>query len=447
MSKISLIIQREYLTRVKKKSFIIMTILGPLLMSAIIFARVWLGSLPEDIQHIQVVDESMLFHGRMENHKNLIFTHSNQSIEEAKASFYKNTYNIILYIPKNIVEAQTVQMFYKKQPPLNAQEYIRNTIKNQVEELKLIASGIDRLQLDLIKTKITLNTSKLEQSGEQQRKNTELSIAIGFAASFLIYLFIFLYGAQVMRGVIEEKTNRIVEVIISSVKPFQLMMGKIIGIALVGLTQFMLWVLLTMSLVTLAGNIMAKKKYDPANLQQTMTEQTFRNSMPVNGGTMPANGAVPEMPKEGLDMFLSMINLPVILGCFLFYFLGGYLLYGALFAAIGSAVDSDSDTQQFMLPITIPMILAITMSQVIITNPESSLAFWFSIIPLTSPVVMMVRIPFGVPYFELFLSMSMLVLGFILATWISAKVYRTGILMYGKKNSWKELWKWLFYSR
>jgi ABC-2 type transport system permease protein len=261
----------------------------------------------------------------------------------------------------------------------------------------------------------------------------------------LIYFFIFLYGAQVMRGVIEEKTSRIVEVIISSVKPFELMMGKIIGIALVGLTQFLLWMVLTFSMVGLAGKVMAEKNYNPEQLEQSF--QSSGAGMPGGMG-QPFGGATVKPPSTA-DAFAGLsesINLPLMLGCFLFYFLGGYLLYGALFAAIGSAVDSEADTQQFMLPITIPMILAITMSQVILTNPESSMAFWFSIIPLTSPIIMMVRLPFGVPTFDLVLSMVLLIVSFIGATWISGKIYRTGILMYGKKNSYKELWKWLFYK-
>lgn len=445
MGKISLIIQREYLSRVKKKSFIIMTLIGPLLMSGIIFARLWLGNIEEDTQLVQVVDETHAFAGKFENGKNAVVSFSKSDIGLAKKNFYKEPYNILLYIPYNILEGQTVQVFYKKQPPMGTLEFIKNSLKNSVEDMKLEASGIDRLQLEIIKTDINVVTSKLESSGKQQRKSTEISFVLGLVGSLLIYFFIFLYGAQVMRGVIEEKTSRIVEVIISSVKPFELMMGKIIGIAMVGLTQFLLWMVLTFSLVGIAGKIIAEKNYNPQEL-----EQNFQSSgVGMPGGMNQPFGGVAVKPPTASDAFAGLsesINLPLMLGCFLFYFLGGYLLYGALFAAIGSAVDSEADTQQFMLPITIPMILALTMSQVILTNPESSMAFWFSIIPLTSPIIMMVRLPFGVPAFDLILSMSLLVVSFIGATWLSGKIYRTGILMYGKKNSYKELWKWLFYK-
>jgi ABC-2 type transport system permease protein len=318
------------------------------------------------------------------------------------------------------------------------QDYINTIVGKKLEEMKLLASGIQINQLESIKTKLNLTTTKIEKSGDFETKDNEVSMALGFIAGILIYIFIFLYGAQVMRGVIEEKTSRIVEVIISSVKPFELMMGKIIGIAAVGLTQFLLWIILSAVGTSMVGNFFIKDKQSVDQM-----EQTFKTNIPQKA-------AFKEMPTdekaEIMDSFLNQVNLPIMLFSFLFYFLGGYLLYGALFAAVGSAVDNEADTQQFMLPLTIPLILSFTLAQNVMTNPESSLAFWLSVFPLTSPVIMMVRIPFGVPYFDLILSMIMLVLGFIGATWVSAKIYRTGILMYGKKSSYKELWKWLFYK-
>jgi ABC-2 type transport system permease protein len=422
-----------------------MTILGPLLMAGIIFARFWLAMIPEETQIVQVIDDAGIFANRLESNKNVKLIYSDDDLIDAQRNFYKNPYDIIVYIPKNILESQVVQIFYKKQPALSTQELIKTQVKNVVEDLKLIASGIDRLQLEIIKTKITIQSTQLQSSGEQRKSNSEASFVLGFIGSMLIYFFIFLYGAQVMRGVIEEKTTRIVEVIISSVKPFELMMGKIIGIALVGLTQFLLWLVLTFGLVYGAVNVVSAKKLDPERLEQTM-----KSSQPMNNAMgLPSELPDPNAKDQGmgeLKGFMETINLPVIIGSFLIFFLGGYLLYAALFAAVGAAVDSDADTQQFMLPITIPMILAITVSQTVVTNPESSLAFWFSMIPLTSPVIMMVRIPFGVPLWEISLSVILLIGGFLLATWISAKIYRTGILMYGKKSSYKELWKWLFYK-
>ncbi len=438
MNKILLIIQREYLTRVKKKSFIIMTIIGPILMVGLVFAQFWIKMIPEEKQKILVVDESQLFVNKLENTANQTFTYSKNNLAFEKKAFYSTDNNVILYIPANIIDSQKIQIFYKKQPGLDMQDYINAIVGKKLEEMKLLASGVNVNQLASIKTKLNLTTTKIEKSGNLETKDNEVSMALGFIAGILIYIFIFLYGAQVMRGVIEEKTSRIVEVIISSVRPFELMMGKIVGIAMVGLTQFLLWIILSVVGTSLVGNYFMK---DDVNVAQV--EQTFKTNIPQNDAFKEMSN---DKQAEIMDSFFNQVNLPVMLFSFLFYFLGGYLLYGALFAAVGSAVDNEADTQQFMLPLTIPLILSFTLAQNVMTNPESSLAFWLSIFPLTSPIIMMVRIPFGVPYFDLILSMVMLVLGFIGATWISAKIYRTGILMYGKKTSYKELWKWLFYK-
>lgn len=438
MNKILLIIQREYLTRVKKKSFIVMTILGPILMVGLVFAQFWIKMIPEEKQKIIVVDESQLFLNKLENTSNQTFTYSKNNLSFEQGNFYQNDQNVILYIPANIIESQKIQIFYKKQPGLGMQDYISTIVSKKLEEMKLLASGIQPSQLASIKTKLNLTTTKIEKSGNFETKDNEVSMALGFLAGILIYIFIFLYGAQVMRGVIEEKTSRIVEVIISSVKPFELMMGKIIGIAMVGLTQFLLWIILSAAGTTLVGKFFVKD-----NTSIDKIEQTYKSNMPQNDAFKEMSS---NKKAEVMDSFFNQVNLPVMLFSFLFYFLGGYLLYGALFAAVGSAVDNEADTQQFMLPLTIPLILSFTLAQNVMTNPESSLAFWLSVFPLTSPVIMMVRIPFGVPYFDLIFSMLMLVLGFIGATWVSAKIYRTGILMYGKKSSYKELWKWLFYK-
>ncbi len=438
MNKILLIIQREYLTRVKKKSFIIITIIGPILMVGLVFAQFWIKMIPEEKQKILVVDESQLFVNKLENTANQTFTYSKNNLAFEKKAFYSTDNNVILYIPANIIDSQKIQIFYKKQPGLDMQDYINAIVGKKLEEMKLLASGVNVNQLASIKTKLNLTTTKIEKSGNLETKDNEVSMALGFIAGILIYIFIFLYGAQVMRGVIEEKTSRIVEVIISSVRPFELMMGKIVGIAMVGLTQFLLWIILSVVGTSLVGNYFMK---DDVKIDQV--EQTFKTNIPQNDAFKEMSN---DKQAEIMDSFFNQVNLPVMLFSFLFYFLGGYLLYGALFAAVGSAVDNEADTQQFMLPLTIPLILSFTLAQNVMTNPESSLAFWLSIFPLTSPIIMMVRIPFGVPYFDLILSMVMLVLGFIGATWISAKIYRTGILMYGKKTSYKELWKWLFYK-
>jgi ABC-2 type transport system permease protein len=268
-------------------------------------------------------------------------------------------------------------------------------------------------------------------------------MVLGLFSGILIYFFIFMFGSQVMRGVIEEKTSRIIEVIISSVKPFELMMGKIVGVAMVGLTQFLLWVILTTTLVTIITSSFATKLSN-----KTPTEQIISSQLPPVNQEKSASINSVKGKDEGVNEVLDAINsidFPVMIGSFLFYFLFGYLLYAALFAAIGSAVDSEADTQQFMLPITIPLIFAIIMAQYVMQEPQGPMAFWLSIFPLTSPVIMMIRIPFGVPYLDLALSVGLLLLTFLGTTWLAAKIYRTGILMYGKKVSYKELWKWLRY--
>jgi ABC-2 type transport system permease protein len=264
-------------------------------------------------------------------------------------------------------------------------------------------------------------------------------------SGILIYFFIFLFGSQVMRGVIEEKTNRIVEVIISSVKPFQLMMGKITGIGLVGLTQFLLWVILTGTIVTIGISSFSSKIKPGTASEQLMQSQTRGMAAMQLPNAADSSKVTGGQSNEAIAAIES-IDFPVMICMFLFFFLFGYLLYAALFAAVGSAVDSEADTQQFMLPLTVPLILSIIMAQYVIQEPQGPVAFWLSIIPLTSPVIMMIRIPFGVPYMQIVLSMALLVGGFLGATWLASKIYRTGILMYGKKVSYRELWKWLKYK-
>jgi ABC-2 type transport system permease protein len=436
MNKILLIIQREYLTRVKKKSFIVMTILGPLLMATLFVSPILIAKFSKDQDYkIKIIDESpKIFTTLLPGNESISFVNDTISLKQAKDSFDADKYYGILYIPADIVRnSSAITLITDKQANIQVKSYIERTLQKQIEDAKLKSQGIDKQLLESIKTEINLKTISL--GGKQS--NVELTTAVGFIAGILIYMFIFLYGVQVMRGVIEEKTNRIVEVIISSVKPFQLMMGKIIGIALVGLTQFLLWIIITFSLSTAAGAIFNENKFDAQKI--AMQSGTVNQVENINS----------ESSKADINTIfenLDSINFTLILTCFLFYFLGGYLLYSALFAAIGAAVDNETETQQFMLPVTIPLIFSFIVAQTIITNPDSQLGFWFSIIPLTSPVVMMVRIAFGVPPWEIALSMGLLIVGFLVATWIAAKIYRTGILLYGKKITYKELSKWLFYK-
>jgi len=444
MNKIRLIILREYLTRVRKKSFIVMTFLGPLLMAAVWIVPYYLTTISSDIKMISVLDESSLFYEALEGDESTKFVKAVPNLEEAKAELIKSGNYALLYIPLPQASLPTSAILYSDgQASLDVKKYISNTMKRTVEDEKLRLKGIDREVLRSIQTNVYVNSIKLDGSGNEEKSSVETNMILGLFSAILIYFFIFLFGAQVMRGVIEEKTSRVIEIIVSSVKPFQLMMGKIVGIALVGLTQFLLWVILTLFIVG-GFQMVYGNAFDQANPVPTYSSQ----------GLFPQEGELPATEEVSfqedstnfmLEALLS-INFPLVIGMFIFYFLGGYLLYAALFAAIGSAVDSEADTQQFMMPITIPLILSIVMAQFIINDPGGQVAFWFSMFPFTSPVIMMLRIPFGVPVWQLILSGALLIAGFLFTTWVAGRIYHTGILMYGKKVTYKELWKWFFYK-
>ncbi|MFZ4707386.1 MAG: ABC transporter permease, partial [Bacteroidales bacterium] len=370
----------------------------------------------------------------------------------------------LLYIPRTEVSVPSSAIIYSDgQPSMNLKGYISGVMSKEIENQKLsaeIKKEIERRSpgyksnndeetlisetiLKNIKSDVNLTTIKIEEGGKEEKSYTEVSMAVGMFGSIMIYFFIFMFGAQVMRGVIEEKTSRIIEVIVSSVKPFQLMMGKILGIALVGLTQFLLWVVFTAAIVTIVQSAF------PEKFKTNPTEQAFTpKSQMIAPQNTDQNQAAPKEENGPNEMFeaINSINYGVMIGAFIFFFIGGYLLYASLFAAIGSAVDSEADTQQFMLPITIPLIFSIVMAQYVINNPGGPLSFWLSIIPLTSPIIMMIRIPFGVPFGEIALSCGLLIAGFLGTTWMAARIYRTGILMYGKKVNYRELAKWLFYK-
>jgi len=439
MNKILLIIQREYLTRVKKKSFIIMTLLGPILMAIVFLAPVLISKYSEDeAYNIRIIDQApRIFTTILPASKTVKFINDTVNLATAKKLFNGEKDYGILYLPADIIRNPNgAVLFTKKQANIKVTQYIQDVLKENIETAKLKYEGISAKTLESIKTEIDLKTMTLK--GEQN--DSSLNTIVGFIAGIMIYMFIFLYGVQVMRGVIEEKTNRIVEVIISSVKPFQLMMGKILGIALVGFTQFLLWIVLTFTISSVVSNFIINKKSDEMSVVKTIQSVSASNDQSVDNSQSDSKDLMKIMGN------LSSINFPLIIGCFIFYFLGGYLLYSALFAAIGAAVDNETETQQFMLPVTIPLILSFIIAQSVVTNPDSQIGFWFSIIPFTSPVVMMVRIPFGVPFWQIALSMALLVIGFLGTTWLAGRIYKTGILLYGKKINYREISKWLFYK-
>ena len=453
MNKISVIIKREYVTRVRKKSFIIMTVLAPVLMAALfIVPALVMTNQDKQLKKIAVIeDKTDLFQNVIPDTKDAKFVYlKNTSVEDLKKSFEQAGYYGILYLSPELIHVpNAIQLISKKQPPIGLLDHISSSLEKYIERTKLLAYKIENLDqiMKEVKTTVSIQTIKIDDKGVVKETSTGISMALAYIGGFLMYMLVFLFGAQVMRGVIEEKTSRVVEVIISSVKPIQLMMGKIIGIALVGLTQFLIWIMLTFAIVMVVkssvmpnGAVKEITRNVPQNLMNTNNPQ-----ISVNGETNnPASAYSPEFAK----IFSNALNQPwgLIIICFIFYFITGYLLYASVFAAIGSAVDNETETQQFMLPVTIPIILALFVAMGTMQNPESQLSFWFSMIPLTSPIVMMARIPFGVPYWQLAVSMFVMLITFWAFVWMAAKIYRTGILMYGKKTSWKEMWKWLRYS-
>ncbi len=451
MNKISVIIKREYVTRVRKKSFIIMTILAPVLMAAIIILpTVLMMNQKGDYKKIAVIeDNSDLFRGIIKNTNDAEFVYlENTKVEDLKNSFEKAGYYGILYISPDLINIpDAVQLISKKQPPIGLLEHIESSLEKEIERQKLQAYNIQNLDeiMKNINTNVNVQTKKIDETGAVTGTSTGIAMALAYILGFLMYMLVFIFGSQVMRGVIEEKTSRVVEVIISSVKPVQLMMGKIVGIALVGLTQFLIWIVLTMGTVTILKTTILKKT-DITEISQNMPQNLMSDSQP--GETAKQAAASSPQLAEFTKIFDNALNQPwgLIIICFVFYFITGYLLYASVFAAIGSAVDNETETQQFMLPVTIPIIVALMVAMGTMQNPESSLSFWCSLIPLTSPIVMMARIPFGVPYWQIAVSMVLMLVTFGAFVWMAAKVYRTGILMYGKKSSWKEIWKWLRYS-
>ncbi len=439
MNKTWLIIKREYITRVKAKTFLLSTFLMPLLFILLIVGVVFITIKSTKEEKVAVGDKAGVLKEYLQSDKELKF----EFIDNADTSLLQKGFTAVLLAPDNgINQSRRYQIFTRKNLSMSSEGTIRKQINKAVEiRLMTTLGGLSRGAYDSIRAEantVSLDNKVVGNDDKITEGNSGVAYGVGYGAAFLIYITLFLYGAMVMRGVMEEKTNRIAEVVVSSVRPTQLMMGKIIGIGAVGVTQFLLWVILISLLSTGLGLIIPKDILMMANdANQTMSE------------TMPSAGNNAFMAIAKTQQTLSTVNWPLIVSCFLFYFVFGYLFYAALFAAVGSAVNEDpQDAQSLMFPITLPIIFAIIIMINAINQPESSLATWSSMIPFFSPIVMMARIPFGVPgtvpYWQLGLSMVLLVAGFLFTTWLSAKIYRTAILMYGKKVTPKEFWKWAF---
>ncbi|MHA4846625.1 ABC transporter permease [Flavitalea antarctica] len=432
MNKTWLIVQREYFSRVRKKSFLLTTILVPLVIIGF-YAAIIAISVSDNSETVKVavLDEANLFNSSVPKSKNdvIVYDLIKSENEQAFKSKYKASgYNYFLYVPKiDLNKPVGIRLHSESAVSLGNKGKIEKTVNQAIEAKRLEEANIDPEKYKAINADI--NLQNIIDSGKGEKKSVAgVAYAISFACGLLIYMILMIYGTMVMRGVMEEKTNRIAEVIVSSVKPFQLMMGKILGIGAVGITQFVIWIILLAALQLLMPVLF------PA-MGQELAQQA------AAGATQPESSGMLLTITEGL----SSINVPLNIFCFLFYFVGGYLLYASLFAAIGSVVSEDqSEAQQLVFPVMMPIILAFVIMTKAIAEPNSSLAVFGSLFPLTSPIVMMARINYDVPAWELILSMLFLVIGFLLFTWLTAKIYRTGILLYGKRVTWKEMVKWAF---
>jgi len=434
MNKILLVIQREYVTRVLKKSFWISSLLAPVLITAIYAIPIWLAMKDKEQKQIAIFDQSHLLKSADLQDKELVFTFTNVPEKSFKTQFAKSGYDAFVSIPVDVLtNPKGVHIYSSKNIGLNLKESVERLIQNKVRQELMYKAGISAKVYEDTQVDIASETITVSENGGETSSSSAGAMILAGIMGLILYVTLLLYGSQVMNGVIEEKSNRIIEVIISSVKPYQLMLGKIIGVGLVGLTQFLLWIVLTIGLTQVTGKIYASKVKATIAVDQGKASVDMRNAMQ-------------DSPMGEVTKVLESTNIPLILVAFLFYFFVGYLLYSSLFAAIGSAVESATEAQQFTFIVMIPIILSFLLAQYTMQDPDSTVAFWASMIPFTSPINMMVRLPYGVPVWELVLSMSLLVVGFLTCSWISARIYRVGILMYGKKATWKELSKWLFYK-
>lgn len=447
MNKIGIIIKREYFTRVKKRSFLIMTFLGPILLASLWIIPFFLAQNSDTKSSILVVDEtiietnevrSSLYHKRFKNNKELNFEYG-YDISKAHDLLIQGEYDAVLEIVKsNDMPPIKGFLFYNdNEPSLSAQGSLRTQLSDIFKDHVLVNDyGMSEEDLQWFNDPKIGFYSKDIRSGKDSYK--EIKTILGTISGFLIYMFIFLFGAQVMKSVSEEKTSRIVEVLVSSVKPIQLLMGKIVSIALVGLTQFLLWIIL--SFVIIAG----LQSIYPQTFTETQKENIVVNERIISVDKIEEASSSTEVNQIIQGLF--SIDYVLVISMFLFYFMAGYFLYASLFGAVGALMDVDTDAQQFTLPITIPLIIAILSFPVVINDPSGTIAFWLSIIPLTSPIIMMMRIPFGVPVWEIALSIVSIIIFIGFCMWLAAKIYRTGILMYGKNITYKEIWKWFKYK-
>lgn len=438
MNKIGLIIKREYLRRVSKKSFLLLTFLTPFLFAALVFVPLWLSTIKgDDTKQIAIVDSTGKYASLFQNTEEYAFVVTDSNMEEYRKNPDKEIFAFLNISDDLLQNPSAATLYSEKQIPLGLKSEIDKTLSSYLKDQKLASYNIDNLKQIIEDSKINfdIKTVKWDEDGNEKNTSAKVASVFGMLLTFIIYMFIIMYGNMVMQGVMEEKTNRIVEVMISSVKPFDLMMGKIIGIGFVGLTQVFLWGILTTILISVSlfffGGTTSPEDLMTAQMASKGIETSALNSSDLG---------------LQINEIMNSINFGMIGVCFVLYFIGGYLLYSAIFAAIGSAMEQQEDSQQFMTPIMLLMAFSLYAGIYSMNNPDGPLAFWCSLIPLTSPIVMMVRLPFDVPLWELLLSLGLLFATAILIVLLSAKIYRVGILMYGKKPGIKEMIKWLKYK-
>lgn len=448
MNKILLVIQREYLTRVKKPSFWVLTIVVPILLAGVYAIPIILASRPIEHAHVLLVDDTGLFQGQFRSGRDITY-HEAGSIDYARRELQQHdSLDAIVYIPaRETTLPRDAYLYYRSDAPsltvqTDAQNQLQEILRNSI---LLDVHGLTPEDYALLtSTHIKLRPQDIETGRDGF---LQVKIVVGVLLAFLVFMAVFMFGSQVMRGVMEEKTSRIVEVIVCSVKPFQLMMGKVVGIGLVGLTQFALWVLLS-GIAVVGVQASNADLFQQATAHQTEiaskgTEATTQyEAEQARAAEYEAGQGIDNSVKELIEG-LTGINFAMLIVLFVFYFVFGYLLYASLFAAAGSLVDNETDSQQFTLPMTVPLILTLLLMPAMVGQPSGSLSVWLSIIPFTSPVAMLMRIPFGVPVWQVALSMLLLLITFPLCIWAAAKVYRSAILRYGQKASWRDVWRFL----
>jgi ABC-2 type transport system permease protein len=421
-----------------------MTILAPLLITGFLAFMIKMTQSEKTDQNVLVIDDSKLFKDKLVGNDYISLSFSNDNLQKAVSEFSGKGFSCVLWISPTVIEggAGATKLFYKKSPGFAFQTYIKDQLERIVYENKLKANNIDPNIISNSKQSIKIILEKVNDKGSTEE---QASFGLfGFLTGALMFMFILMYGMMVFRSVMEEKTNRIVEVIVSSVKPFELMLGKIIGVAILGIIQFIIMGIITFALTTVLSTIFLKDISSQLKVFQSQQELVKKNGSNVNFNQL-------EKFDDKLEVFdllqkIEKIDFVEVFICFILYFIGGYLFYSSIMAAIGSAVDSEADSQQFITPVMIPLMVGYFIATKTIMDPDSSTVFWGSIIPFTSPIVMMSRITNGVPMWELVLSLSILFVSFVFTTWLAGKIYRTGILMYGKKTSWREIGKWLFYK-